>query len=137
MVFLNALQESPEVALVLARVLVLFALERSVLDICATVLAPVLWLLHRISMIYHRESGWLVLTVDFQCSDMVGKRNDRGLNGAPSVDYEPPRHSQSNLQHDTEQAEDVGEIGLQAGEKTLEVVMSCGRTSGIRGVGDS
>lgn len=43
MVFLNALQKSPEVALVLARILVLFALERSVLDIRATVLAPVLW----------------------------------------------------------------------------------------------
>lgn len=68
--------------------------------------------------------------VDFQCSDMVGKRNDRGLDGAPSVDCEPPRHSQNNLQHDTEQAKDVG-------EKALEVVMSRGRTSGTRGVGDS
>lgn len=103
MVFLNALQEPPEVALMLPGVLMLFALERSVLDICATVLAPVLWLGHRVSTLGQSESRIVVLTVDFQCSDICRRCGDAVYDTGKLTSRRGPY----GLESDTERAEEV------------------------------
>lgn len=44
MILLNATEEAFEIALMFPRTLVLVSLEGSVFDVCATMLAPILWL---------------------------------------------------------------------------------------------
>jgi len=59
----------------LARVFMLFTLERGVLDVYSTMLAPILGLEHTVSTSTTARTTSQVLTVDFQCSDIV---NDVG-----------------------------------------------------------
>lgn len=80
MILLNAIEEALEVALMFPCALVLISFKWGVLDVCAAVLAPVLWL-----------KTWLakarqvvlanILTVDFQCSAMSRVFLSKGQGG--------------------------------------------------------